>query len=186
MSSPALQLGMRRELITEDLGLVRKNEWDAVFAELVQEHARLLYRIAYAVVRNQQDAEDAVQDVFLKAYRAQPKPQDARAYLARAAYRSALDRLPRKDTRAFAEHEDFPAGAASQEDLAAGWSEQQRLHRLIDALPEELRQPLLLTAIEGLTSREVAAISGIPEGTVRTRTQRAREELRKRLERRKV
>jgi len=107
MGSPALQLGMRRELIAEDLGLVRKNEWDAAFAGLVQEHARLLYRIAYAVVRNQQDAEDAVQDVFLKAYRAQPKPQDARAYLARAAYRSALDRLPRKDTRAFAEHEDF-------------------------------------------------------------------------------
>jgi len=177
---------MRRELITEDLGLVRKNEWDAVFAELVQEHARLLYRIAYAVVRNQHDAEDAVQDVFLKAYRAQPSPQDTRAYLARAAYRAALDRLPRKDTRALAEHEDFPAGAASQEDLAAGRSEQRRLHRLIDGLPGELRQPLLLTAIEGLTSREVAAILGIPEGTVRTRAQRAREELRRRLEGRRA
>jgi RNA polymerase sigma-70 factor (ECF subfamily) len=185
MGSPALQLGMRRELIA-DLVLVRKNEWDAVFAGLVQEHARLLYRIAYAVVRNQQDAEDAVQDVFLKAYRAQPNPQDARAYLARAAYRSALDRLPRKDTRPIADHEDFRAETPSQEDLATGWSDQQRLHRLIDGLPEDLRQPLLLTAIKGLTSREVAAILGIPEGTVRTRSQRAREELRKRLERRKA
>ena len=56
------------------------------------------------------------------------------------------------------------------------------LHRLIDALPEELRQPLVLSAIEEMTSREVAEAMGIPEGTVRTRVMRARAELKRRFE----
>ena len=55
------------------------------------------------------------------------------------------------------------------------------VHRLIDALPETLRQPLALSAIEELTSREIAAVLEIPEGTVRTRILRAREILKERL-----
>jgi RNA polymerase sigma-70 factor (ECF subfamily) len=52
------------------------------------------------------------------------------------------------------------------------------MRRLIEALPETLRQPLLLSAIDGLRSNEVAQMLGIPEGTVRTRLMRARAELR--------
>jgi len=52
---------------------------------------------------------------------------------------------------------------------------------LIDALPEELRQPLALSTVEELTSPEVARILGIPEGTVRTRLMRAREILKQKL-----
>jgi RNA polymerase sigma-70 factor (ECF subfamily) len=55
------------------------------------------------------------------------------------------------------------------------------VHRLIDALPEELRQPLALSTVEELTSPEVARILGIPEGTVRTRLMRAREILKQKL-----
>jgi RNA polymerase sigma-70 factor (ECF subfamily) len=56
------------------------------------------------------------------------------------------------------------------------------LRRLIEALPEDLRQPLVLSAIEEMTSREVAIALGIPEGTVRTRVMRARTELKRRFE----
>lgn len=55
------------------------------------------------------------------------------------------------------------------------------LRRLIDGLPEELRQPLVLSSVEEMTSREVAEAMGIPEGTVRTRVMRARAELRRRF-----
>jgi RNA polymerase sigma-70 factor (ECF subfamily) len=55
------------------------------------------------------------------------------------------------------------------------------VHRLIDALPEELRQALSLSSIQELSSREIAAILGIPEGTVRTRLMRARQLLRQKL-----
>jgi RNA polymerase sigma-70 factor (ECF subfamily) len=64
----------------------------------------------------------------------------------------------------------------------ADGDERALLHRLIDALPEELRQPLVLSAIEEMTSREVAEAMGIPEGTVRTRVMRARAELKRRFE----
>jgi RNA polymerase sigma-70 factor (ECF subfamily) len=53
---------------------------------------------------------------------------------------------------------------------------------MIDALPEELRQVLVLSAIEELNSREIAALLGIPEGTVRTRMMRAREALKRQFE----
>jgi RNA polymerase sigma-70 factor (ECF subfamily) len=55
------------------------------------------------------------------------------------------------------------------------------LRKLIDALPENLGQVLVLSAIEELSSREVALLIGIPEGTVRTRLMQAREELRRRF-----
>lgn len=186
MSSPhAWQTGLRRDLSAEELGLPETTNHDAIFAALVQTYARLMYRIAYAVLRNPHDAEDAVQDVFVKILRSRPTPEQEKAYLSKAAYRAALDRLPRKDTRALEEEEEFVSPALSQEEHATALAEQKRLRLLIAALPEELRQPLVLMALEELTSREVADLLGIPEGTVRTRAQRAREELRRRFERRK-
>jgi RNA polymerase sigma-70 factor (ECF subfamily) len=55
------------------------------------------------------------------------------------------------------------------------------MRALIEALPEPLRQPLVLSAVEGMRSQEVAQILGIPEGTVRTRVMRAKAELRQRF-----
>ena len=55
------------------------------------------------------------------------------------------------------------------------------VHSMIDGLPEELRLPLVLSASDELNSREIATILGIPEGTVRTRLQRARQVLRERI-----
>jgi RNA polymerase sigma-70 factor (ECF subfamily) len=66
--------------------------------------------------------------------------------------------------------------------VSADWS--AAVHRLVDALPEELRQPLALAAVEELNSREIAQVMGIAEGTVRTRIMRARQMLKQKLENR--
>ena len=69
----------------------------------------------------------------------------------------------------------------SPEAAAVSSSGIARIHRLIDTLPEDLRQPLVLSTLEEMTSAQVAIVLGIPEGTVRTRIQRARMLLRQKL-----
>lgn len=162
---------------------------EQLFAELVDRHARFLYRVAYSLLGHRQDAEDAVQDTFMKLYRTNAWQQpiaDERAYLARAVWRCGLDRRSTAEAKAMLHAEDVtavPLASAAlgpeAESLAA--SDRALLHRLIAALPEELRQTLLLSAIEEMSGAEVASTLGLPEATVRTRLHRARAELRRRF-----
>ncbi len=151
------------------------------FRELVERQSRFVFRVAYAVLRNTSDAEDAVQEVFLKLYRkrAWESIGDERAFLARAAWRVAVSRLPK------ARHEEpdveLPSSGASPEEAAIEADFNALLHRMVDALPEELRQPLALSTVEEMTSRQIAEVMGIAEGTVRTRLMRARELLKRKL-----
>ncbi|HZY73457.1 MAG TPA: RNA polymerase sigma factor [Edaphobacter sp.] len=160
-------------------------EREQEFSGIVERQARLMFRVAYSLLRNVQDAEDAVQEAFLKLYRGDGwrRMEDERAFLARTVWRVALDRAPKAADRMddvagmeLASPADSPERSAAEED------ERVLLRRLIEGLPEDLRQPLLLSAIEEMTSQEVAAVMGIPEGTVRTRVMRARAELKKRFE----
>lgn len=132
-------------------------------------------------MRNTLDAEDAVQETFLKLYRkgAWESIEDERAFLARAAWRVAVTRL--RGVRHVAPDEEMPSAEASPEQAAIDADFNARLHRMVDALPEELRQPLALSTVEEMTSREIAVVMGIAEGTVRTRLMRARELLKKKL-----
>lgn len=153
------------------------------FAALVERNAGFLYSVAYSLLRSPQDAEDAVQECLLKLHRTGGwrAMESERAFLARACWRSALGRRPRKGAQFVeATDETLPAAAGTPETDAMRTSEHARLHRLIDGLPLELREPLLLSGFEELNSREMGAVLGIPEGTVRTRLKRAREELRRR------
>lgn len=175
----------RREGLRRDDPLEREQE----FSGIVERQARFMFRVAYGLLRNVQDAEDAVQEAFLKLYRgdAWRRMEDEKAFLARTVWRVALDRVSkiagRMDDVAGME---LAAGGRSPESSAANEDERVLLRRLIDGLPEELRLPLVLSAVEEMTSREVAAVMGIPEGTVRTRVMRARAELKKRFERMEV
>src|SRR5512147_1606632 len=65
------------------------------FESVVHEHARLVFKVAYSVVRNVEDAEDCVQETFLRAYRSGDLPEinDPKAWLARIAWRVAIDRV---------------------------------------------------------------------------------------------
>jgi RNA polymerase sigma-70 factor (ECF subfamily) len=168
-------------------------ERDQQFGEMVGRQARFMFQVAFGLLRNRQDAEDAVQEAFLKLYRGEAwlRMENERGFLARTVWRVALDHLPRVAERMLdvSEMELAAGGGAGRANRASGSPEQSAvdkderalLRRLIDGLPEELRQPLVLSSVEEMTSREVAEAMGIPEGTVRTRVMRARTELRRRF-----
>ena len=178
--------------------------WNARFAALAEEHGRLLFRVAHGLLRNAHDAEDAVQEALLRVYKSglredgcaglrdecEPEIANEKAYLARTVWRAGLDIAARRPKRTESIDGDdgggpmreFAATGRSAEEQLAADDERELLRKLIDGLPEDLRQSLVLSAIEEMTSREVAAALGIPEGTVRTRVMRARAELRKRFE----
>jgi RNA polymerase sigma-70 factor (ECF subfamily) len=160
---------------------------DERFEKLVARQARFMFQVAFGLLRNRQDAEDAVQEAFLKLYRGEAwlRMENERGFLARTVWRVALDHLP-KATERMLDVSDMElvttdAAGYSPEQSAVDQGERAVLKRLIDGLPEELRQPLVLSSMEEMTSREVAEVMGIPEGTVRTRVMRARTELRRRF-----
>lgn len=151
------------------------------FRQLVVRQSRFAFRVAYAVLRDIADAEDAVQDVFLKLYRtgAWASIEDERVFLARATWRVAVS----KRRKVSSENPDVetPSSEASPEQIVIDADFNAHLQRLVDALPEELRQPLALSTVDEMTSRQIAEVMGIAEGTVRTRLMRARELLKKKL-----
>ncbi len=161
---------------------------DAEFTALVERQSRFVFRVVYTVLLNSHDAEDAVQETFLKLYRNHGwrDAKNERAYLARVAWRVAVDRR-RSSPPAAADGQSDPLEDAHSlepgpEQSLLATDQQALVHSLIDALPEDLRVPLVLGAFEELNSREIAAILNTPEGTVRTRQQRAHQILRKKLE----
>ncbi len=164
------------------------NDEDAEFTALVERQSRFVFRVAYAVLLNSHDAEDAVQETFLKLYRNSGwrDADNERAYLARVAWRVAIDRRrsapPAGSLSESDPPEDAPFLQPGPEQALLATHQHALVHSLIDALPEELRVPLVLGAFEELNSREIAAILNTPEGTVRTRQQRARQILRQKLE----
>ena len=163
-------------------------ERDRRFAEMAERQGRFLFRIAYGLLRNVQDAEDALQDALLKLYRGDGwlHMENERAFLARTVWRTGLDLMARRpkltETLDDGAGREFAAAGRSAEQAVVADDERMLLGRLIEALPDTLRQPLVLSAIEEMTSREVALALAIPEGTVRTRVMRARTELRRRFE----
>ena len=160
---------------------------EAEFTALVQRQSRFVFRVAYAVLLNSHDAEDAVQETFLKLYRngGWRNLGNERAFLARVAWRIAVDRRrssspePASLDPGLAADPPSPHPGPEQTLLLA--NQQAVVHSMIDALPEELRVPLVLSAFDELNSREIGQILSIPEGTVRTRLQRARQILRQKL-----
>ena len=169
---------------------------DAEFTALVQRQSRFVFQVAYAVLLNSHDAEDAVQETFLKLYRNRgwQHVDNERAFLARVAWRVAVDLRPRSlrvakfsaDSEAIAiSMDESPSSLPNPEQSLASANEHAVVHAMIDALPEELRLPLVLSTFDELSSREIANILKIPEGTVRTRLQRARQMLRQKLQSRR-
>ena len=169
---------------------------DAEFTALVQRQSRFVFQVAYAVLLNSHDAEDAVQETFLKLYRNRgwQHVDNERAFLARVAWRVAVDLRPRSlrapkfstDSETITTSiDESPSSLPNPEQSLASANENALVHAMIDALPEELRVPLVLSAFDELSSREIANILKIPEGTVRTRLQRAKQMLRQKLQSRR-
>ena len=163
-------------------GVMTDDGRDARFTALVKRHSLFVYRIAYSVLRNSSDAEEVVQDTFLKIHRsdATDRMQNERAFLARTAWRIAIDRHPKN--LAVLPMDAMPSNGPSPEDAAIGEDWNAAIHRLIEALPDHLRLPLALSTVDEMSSPEIAQVMGIAEGTVRTRLMRARQILREKLE----
>lgn len=153
-----------------------------VLAALVAEYASTLYRVAFSVLRNPADAEDAVQEAFLRVLRHREslaEVRDRRVWLIRIVWNIVLDRKRRAKTRP--ETDDvaelarvLPSHGLSAEQIASASQHHAHVLRCVEQLPAKEREVLLLSAFEELTSVEIATVLGITESSVRSRLFRAR------------
>ncbi len=149
-------------------------------------HLRALYGTAYRMTRNAHDAEDLVQETFLRAFRAFDRYQpgtNIRAWLFTILHRARTDSF-RRQSRSPQTVEltgEGPAVAPAQDALAAGGEE---IVRAMEALPEVFRNAVVLRDMEDFSYDEIARILEVPVGTVMSRIHRGRALLRMALARR--
>jgi len=156
-------------------------------AALVETYSSLLFRVAHSVLRSRAEAEDVVQDVFVRVLehrRSLTAVRDMRVWLVRVAWNLAIDRRrrirPQQFDEGFAESlvgRNLPADEAL--------NEAQRLRsvlRELERLPKAERDVLLLSVVEELGTTEMAEVLGRSESAVRALLFRARTRLRERLE----
>jgi RNA polymerase sigma-70 factor (ECF subfamily) len=155
--------------------------------QIVHHHARFVFGVAYSVLRNREDAEDAVQETFLRLSRQRnlAEIRDVRLWLARVAWRVAVDRV-----RQHREHSTDAAPeilntiadpAPGAEQVAVERQMKEMLDFMIERLPRDLREVVLLTTVQEMSSADIGQVLGIPEGTVRQRLFRARQVLREKM-----
>lgn len=167
-----------------------EDEIQAAITALVHEYSTTLYRVAYSVTRNASEAEDVVQETFLRVLRHKNKLaelRDARVWLVRITWNLVLDRKRRSKTRPETQDiEDvvriLPAADLSADRAMIADQRHARILSLIDELPAKEREVLLLSAIEELSTVQIAMVLGTTESTVRSRIFRARRELASKLE----
>ena len=170
--------------------LARAQAEEAALAALVDEYSGTLYRVAFSVLRNSSDAEDAVQEAFLRVLRHRDmlgEVRDHRVWLIRIVWNVVLDKKRRAKTRP--ETDDvaelarvLPAKGLSAEQIAAAAQHHAQVLACVDRLSAKERQVLLLSAFEELSSVEIASVLGITESSVRSRLFRARNQMAEMLE----
>lgn len=181
---------MAGEAILGEAAPLARSE-DEALEELIRTCSRLVYRIAYSVLRSHHDAEDATQETFVRVLRSNTRlasVTDHKKWLARIAWRVAVERSKQQRRR----HEialDSPENPV-EEAISPDVPGDQVVHRkeiemllegLIAALPDKLRGPLVLSTIEEMSFEEVAAAVGTTEAAVRSRVFRARQILQGKL-----
>jgi RNA polymerase sigma-70 factor (ECF subfamily) len=160
----------------------RQHAKDEALAALVEQYATMLYRVAFSVLRNPSDAEDAVQEAFLRVLRHRDtlgEVRDHRVWLIRIVWNIVLDRKRRAKTRP--ETDDvaelarvLPADGLSAEERAVAAQHHVHVLTCVEQLPAKEREVLMLSAFEELSSVEIASVLGITESSVRSRLFRAR------------
>jgi RNA polymerase sigma-70 factor (ECF subfamily) len=159
---------------------------DTDLAALVDAYAPLLFRVAHSVLRSRPEAEDTVQDTFVRVLEHRgtlPAVRELRPWLVRIAWNLALDRRRRIRPE---QMDDVFASMLAGETMPAdqALAETQRMTtvlREIDRLPKEERQVLLLSALEELSGAEIAKVLNRSESAIRSLQHRARTRLRERL-----
>jgi RNA polymerase sigma-70 factor (ECF subfamily) len=169
----------------------------ARFAELAMEYMPALYTAALRMTRNAADAEDLVQETYLKAYRAFDSFSEGtnlKAWLYRIltntyinSYRAAKRRPEVSDVEDVEDlylYYRIAPGAGSmrsaEEEVLAGFTDDE-VKEAIEALPDAFRIAVLLADVEGFSYKEIAEITDVPIGTVMSRIHRGRRALQKTL-----
>jgi len=160
----------------------RQHAQEKALAALVDQYASTLYRVAFSVLRISSDAEDAVQEAFLRVLRHRDtlgEIRDHRVWLIRIVWNVVLDRKRRAKTRP--ETDDIselarvlPATGLSAEQITAAAQHHAQVLACVEQLPKKEREVLMLSAFEELSSVEIATVLGITESSVRSRLFRAR------------
>ena len=155
---------------------------EETLAALVSQYSGTLYRVAFSVLRNAADAEDAVQEAFVRVLRHRDtlgEVRDQRVWLIRIVWNIVLDRKRRAKTRP--ETDDvaelarvLPCDGLSAEQIAVAAQHHAHVLACVEKLPAKERQVLMLSAFEELTSVEIAEVLSITESSVRSRLFRAR------------
>jgi RNA polymerase sigma-70 factor, ECF subfamily len=170
----------------------------ALFSELAMEHMPALYSAALRMTRNPSDAEDLVQETYLRAYRGFggfTEGTNLRAWLYRIltntyinSYRAAKRRPEIADVedvedlylyRRLSPVDGAPSRSAEEEALASFTDDEVKA--AIESLPEAFRIAVLLADVEGFSYKEIAEITEVPIGTVMSRIHRGRRALQKAL-----
>src|SRR5689334_20558170 len=186
------------EPVSDELALVRAAKAGDIsaFEQLVHRYDRNVFRIAQHITQNREDAEDVVQDAFLKSYENLKNFQEQSKFytwLVRIAVNEALMRLRRRrPERMVSLDEDVKTEEDSMPREVADWTpnpEQQYsqeelrdiLQRTIQGLPSSFRTVFVLRDVEGLSTEETAEALGLSIPAVKSRLLRARLQLRERL-----
>jgi RNA polymerase sigma-70 factor, ECF subfamily len=182
--SPALWMSTEQAKGTteRDHVIAAQNGSEAAFAELVRLHQRRAYAVARAIVLSHEDAEDAVQDGFLHAFRALDRfrsDQPFGAWLNRIVANAALDLVRRRKVR---DADELPDTVALPfRDPGESDELRRRLAGALTHLTDRQRAVIVLHDVEGYTHGEIGSMLGIPEGTARSDLHHARAALRRLL-----
>ena len=156
----------------------------STFEQTMLPHLDAAYHLARWLLRHEHDAEDAVQDAFLRAHQAfgRFRGGDGRAWLLTIVRNVCYSRLREKQRDAKPEAFDDESHSSSDTHAEANviaWRETNgaRLQQALEQLAPEFREVIVLHELEGLAYREIAAVAEIPIGTVMSRLARARQKL---------
>jgi len=155
----------------------------AEFNRLVDEHGAALYRMAFRMLGDAHEAEDAVQDAFRSAWDSRKRYNadlGSRAWLVSILRRRIVDRWRRRPQPGVAAG-DTPLDVAVAGDDPFAEQYTDEMQRALGQLPDELRETLLLVVVAELTHQEAADLLEVPLGTVLSRVSRARRRLREYL-----
>ena len=172
---------------------IAERRWRSRFETVVLPHLDAAYALARWLTRNDADAADVVQEACLRAFRYfdSYREGDAKSWLLKIVRRACYDWLERNRPGELVslETEADPDGAVYSAPLAVDAdalletrSDLQHLDRLIEALPPQLREAIVLRELQELDYRQIAEVTGVPIGTVMSRLHRARSALRREWE----
>jgi len=151
---------------------------------LYDQHVRRVYQVAYRLLGDRDQAEEATQDTFVKAFSRLAGfrgDSSLSTWLHAIAVSMALTALRRKKRRLLREADLDDAATLPDSRIDGDPDLRDRLRQAIDALPEKFKVHVVLHDIEGFTHGEIAQMTGVPEGTCKTRLMGGRAKLREAL-----